>query len=300
MDQGHEDLDQVFSRQAALIARHTFDTPQQLVEILDSATRPPEDEQERVREQQGAARVSCIAYKLDRAPDWKKWTSVLGIRLKGLRALGLISCRTMFVFLYIRMILMWIYIYVSLGASGRVGQIRVSSRRDIDAASYGHCEVQEIRDAEQSGDDIILIAKRFMADSEPFKVTTLMTAEQAATLRRSFAQPDGDWSRRPISDKVKRTIRTKAPLCVQQGAVSVEAAAYLTNWAEGTLQRLHRPQSYQFLAYRAFGQDMPGPTVPWVPARRERHIDLTLREDDEADSASDDAYVPIEDEQQDS
>ena len=164
-------------------------------------------------------------------------------------------------FVYTRM---WIYVYASLGASGRVGQIRVNLRRDIDAASYGHCEVQEIRDAEQSGDDLILIAKRFMADSEPFKVVTLMTAEQAATLRRSFAQPDGDWSRRPISDKVKRTIRTKAPLCVQQGVVSVEAAAYLTNWAEGTLQRLPRPQSYQFLTYRAFGQNMPGPTVPWV------------------------------------
>ena len=88
---GHEDLDQIFSRQAALIARHTFDTPQELVEILDSATRPLEGEQERVREQQGAARMSCIAYKLDRAPDWKKWASVLGIRLKGLRALGMIS-----------------------------------------------------------------------------------------------------------------------------------------------------------------------------------------------------------------
>lgn len=157
--------------------------------------------------------------------------------------------------------------------------------------------MQEIRNAEQSGDDLILLAKRFMADSEPFQVVTLMTAEQAATLRRSFAQPDGDWSRRPISDKVKRSIRTKAPLCVQQGVISVEAAAYLTNWAEGAMQWLPRPQSYQFLTHRAFGQDLPGRIVPWAPAGRERHIDLTVREDDEADSASDDAYAPIEDEQ---
>ncbi|CAK9104005.1 unnamed protein product [Durusdinium trenchii] len=249
---------------AALIARHTFDNPQKLVEILDSATRPAEDEQEQVREQRGAPRINCIAYKLDKAADWKKWTSMLGIRLKGLR---------------------------------RVGQIRISLRRDIDASSYGHCEVQEIRNAEQSGDDLILLAKRFMADSEPFQVVTLMTAEQAATLRRSFAQPDGDWSRRPISDKVKRSIRTKAPLCVQQGVISVEAAAYLTNWAEGAMQWLPRPQSYQFLTHRAFGQDLPGRIVPWAPAGRERHIDLTVREDDEADSASDDAYAPIEDEQ---
>lgn len=38
--QGHEDLDQIFSVQASMISRSEFDTPDQLIDLLDSATRP--------------------------------------------------------------------------------------------------------------------------------------------------------------------------------------------------------------------------------------------------------------------
>eukprot|EP00435_Cladocopium_sp_Y103_P043291 s1803_g12.t1 len=83
--QGHEDIDQCFSVQAALIARHTFDNPTELVQILDGSTRS-EVPAERQRAWQKLGQVHCEAFKLDEAADWKQWVSMLGIRVKGLRA----------------------------------------------------------------------------------------------------------------------------------------------------------------------------------------------------------------------
>ncbi len=57
--------------------------------------------------------------------------------------------------------------------------------------SYGRVFVDEIRGETPSGDDILLLAKKFMADPEPYKIATVLTASQAADIRRSFAQPQG-------------------------------------------------------------------------------------------------------------
>ncbi len=177
-----------------------------------------------------------------------------------------------------------------------MGQIRFSLRKDIDPISYGKVSVDEIRGEPRSGDDILLLAKKFMADPEPYKIATVLTASQAADIRRSFAQPQGVWRRREITQKVRAKIATKVPQCVQQRVLSREAGAYLTSWADGTLPRIPRPRRYAFLTHRICGADPPGPNLGWGPRHRERHIDLSFDVDDEADSASDDAYQPILDE----
>ena len=57
-----------------------------------------------------------------------------------------------------------------------------------------------------------------------------------------------------------------------------------------------RPQRYSFLAHRSGPADGPGETSAWQARGRERHVDLSIAEDDDGDSGSDDAYQPIEDE----
>ena len=141
-----------------------------------------------------------------------------------------------------------------------------------------------------------MLAKRFMADPEPYRVVTVVTAEQAAVLRRSFKQPEGVWRRRPISDKVRKQVKSRAPLCVRNRLISPEAGAYLTNWVDETLERKPRPQRYAFLAHRVCAADAPGHALTWETRARERHVDLKIADED-ADSASDDAYQPIEDDQ---
>ena len=173
--------------------------------------------------------------------------------------------------------------------AGRVGQLRFSLRKDIDPSSYGHCECEELRGQPRSGEDVILIAKKFMASPEPYKVVVLLSAEQCATLRKSICQPSGVASRRPISDKVTSNIKGKVPVLLRNQILHPDAAAYLQNWAGSTLEHLPRPRAYSVLNHR-YDQDpeVGGQTVPWQPKVRERHIDLTLLDDEDRQSDSDD------------
>ena len=168
-------------------------------------------------------------------------------------------------------------------------------RKDIDPASYGRCEVEEIRGNQPDENDIILIAKRFMADPEPYRVITLISAEDAATFRKSVVQPAGVAPRKAISTKVKQKIHGKVQPLMSQGFLSREAAAYLTNWADQTLQLAQRPASYPCLGYRFDSSpDLRGHVVPWLPPRRERHIDLKPDDiHDPDDSGASDDLEPV-------
>lgn len=88
---GHEDLDQVFSIQASLIARNKFNTPEELMQIMDSAARPERpSEAMRKAQKTSAFKVDCECQKLDECAEWQTWVAMLGIRLKGLRRLDLL------------------------------------------------------------------------------------------------------------------------------------------------------------------------------------------------------------------
>jgi hypothetical protein len=84
---GHEDVDQVFGQTAGHIARNEFDTSNDVVELLDSASRPLlSSEQARQRgESSKTARRQAGAEKLDEVADWKIWVARVGIKMKGIR-----------------------------------------------------------------------------------------------------------------------------------------------------------------------------------------------------------------------
>eukprot|EP00435_Cladocopium_sp_Y103_P033901 s2323_g8.t1 len=82
----HEDVDQAFSQQAALISRHEFSTPQELIALMDDSFRPG-SEADALRKEKTQTKVKAMAYKLDEVADWKEWSRALGIRLLGLRIL---------------------------------------------------------------------------------------------------------------------------------------------------------------------------------------------------------------------
>jgi len=184
-----------------------------------------------------------------------------------------------------------------------VGQLRFSLRKDIDPASFGQVQCEELRGQPRSGDDLILIAKKFMASPEPYKVVVLLSAEQCATLRKSFCQPVGVAGRRAISQKVQSNIKGKVGALVRSQILHPDAAAYLTNWATSTLHRIPRPTAYSVLEHRYDDQspDVEGMRVPWEPKRNQRHIDLSVPDDQEAQLSDsddgDDAAEPIDDDQ---
>ena len=85
--QGHEDVDQYFSQIASFLSPHEFSTPDEVVDLLDSSTRP-ETEPEVLRKSAKRIRVTTQCYKLDEVACWQQWVSALGIRLLGLRNLA--------------------------------------------------------------------------------------------------------------------------------------------------------------------------------------------------------------------
>lgn len=137
--------------------------------------------------------------------------------------------------------------HVSLQCLGHVGQLRFCLRQDIDPSSYGSCQVEEVDGRDPHGSDVLLIAKRRMADPEPIRVICLVPAVVCWKIRASLQHPVGDCARRPIGESISKNITVKAPRCYRQGIISSENLAYLTGWIEGSLPRIQRPASYQFL-----------------------------------------------------
>ena len=171
-------------------------------------------------------------------------------------------------------------------------------RKDISPASYGSVEVEEIRGSQPSGDDVLLLVKKFMADTSPIRVVVALSSSQAQSLRQRFAQPQGVSARRAIGAKVKQNITTKVGPCRRQGVLTMEGAAYLTNWVNGALPQKPRPHSYAFLRNRIWGGPLDDHAADWRAIGRVRHIDLTCAAEgteyfSESDSDGDDEAIDL-------
>lgn len=133
-----------------------------------------------------------------------------------------------------------------------------------------------------------------MADSEPFRVICLVSAEFCLSLRSSFQQPVGVADRRAKSEQLVKNLMSKAPACRKQGAITCEAEAYLIGWAQGSWPRIPRPVKYKFLELRRFaivGAGEPNDIV-WTAPRRFQVYTL-LRSGDESDDGDDDAPLEV-------
>lgn len=104
-----------------------------------------------------------------------------------------------------------------------------------------------MRNRNPHGCDVLLIAKKHMADCDPLRVICLASAESCAALRSCVRQPTGNVPRRPIGAKAYQNIMSKVPQCSKQGCITKEAEAYLMSWVEGTQPLIPRPRKYKFL-----------------------------------------------------
>lgn len=141
--------------------------------------------------------------------------------------------------------------------------------------------------------DILLIAKKKMADAEPYCIVVVMSQERASSLEHGFEQPSGVAARRPISEQVHKNISSIAPRCLKQGIINNDAFSYLMSWSRGELSRLQRPFSYVHLQNRCAVPFQPQLETPsWTPPARIKHVDLSFVGDDE-DSDDDVEHVEV-------
>ena len=181
--------------------------------------------------------------------------------------------------------------------SGHVGQLRFCLRMDADPSSFGNCQVEEIPGYEPHGSDVLLFVKRFMADSDPFRVVALVPALVCKNLRLAFQQPVGNCARRPIAEAVRKNIQSIAPQCAKQKIISPDALSYLLSWVDGELQLVPRPRAYPFMNLRRHDiRSLPEPVdgrQRWQGPRRFRV--LNFARDAESDGDSDEGAVALED-----
>ncbi|CAK9095098.1 Modification methylase HaeII (M.HaeII) (Cytosine-specific methyltransferase HaeII), partial [Durusdinium trenchii] len=134
MVDGHEDLDQAFSQQAALLSRHEFSTPEDVMALLDMSHRP-ENQAELLRKTAKKFTVETNSLKLD---------------------------------------------------------------QDIDPASYGACQPEEIPGYQPHGADVMLLVKRLMADTSPVRVICIQMKFMCENTRYKQKFLSGAWPDCPV------------------------------------------------------------------------------------------------------
>ena len=131
-----------------------------------------------------------------------------------------------------------------------VGSVRFCRRSDVDGSSFGYCTLEEIHGSQPAPGDIIMMVKASMADANPYRCCTVMTAIEASALRIGAQQPRGVAERRVIANNVVRNLETYAPRCREQGIISRRAESYLLDWTAGRLAKEPRPTRYSIINYR--------------------------------------------------
>lgn len=182
---------------------------------------------------------------------------------------------------------------------GHVGQLRFCLRMDCDPSSFGRCQVEELSGHVPHGSDVLVFIKKWMADPEPVRVICLVPARVCLELRNAFQQPVGNQNRRAIGEQVRQNIQTYAPQCCRQKSIHPDALAYLTQWVDGTLQKVPRPTSFAYLNLRRYGiQGLDAPRMgrTWSKPNRFRTIHCLPASRSECDGESEDdgAAGPLE------
>ena len=162
-------------------------------------------------------------------------------------------------------------------SQGNVHYIRFCRRCDLDPSNIGPSGVEETSKTLHAphGDDVLMVAKKWMGDSESFFATVMVSADDATAIRLGFEQPQGIAERRSIPQTVVKNIGRFAPRCASQNIISLDASTYLLAWSGGSLPSISRPTQYSFLNYRQPTCDMPGiAPMAWRAHGRQRHVNL--------------------------
>ena len=256
----HDDVDQVFGQVARLLMGKACQSAAEMINILeqciDNGNQP---------EQSGRLRGSvAVASKLDQVSCWKQFVSQAGLSFKGLR---------------------------------NVHYMRFSSRKDLGADVLDNVHhLEELGGRwEPHSDDVFLITKKWLSDTEVQRAIAVVPASVAQQIRTGYQPPAGLARRRAIGEQVQQNLLKRVPICQRSGEVTNEGARYLLGWCQGILPQKTKPATYTFLSHR-WSQEMSLENhVPgrWTQPRRVRHFDLSLNGDANAGSDSEESDGPV-------
>ena len=250
----HEDIDQAFGQISRILQGKKISTPCEMIAMLNDLMGAERD---------GRIRGSrACALKVDETCCWKAFCKQAGVSFKGMR---------------------------------RVHYMRFCARKDLGTDVLDHVlRLEEIgRGCLPHPGDIMLVTKRWLADTEVQRAIAVVPAAAVEQIRAGFHPPGGLAPRRVIREQIRKNIERGVPPVTRTGEMTQEGAHYLLQWSQGALPRCPRPEQYSILNYR-YSPELRRPHAPgtWTLPRRIRHFDLALDQEGDADlsneSGSDD------------
>ena len=162
-------------------------------------------------------------------------------------------------------------------------------------------EIEELRGvppADRNGEDIFLVTKQWLADTEIARVIYVMSASTAQQIRVGCSSPAGLAERRRISDGVRSNINRYATRSLNKGTLSKDSGQYLLKWVNGALPCFPKPESYPILSYRYIRELQAEARHPgtWMTPARRRNFDVTIGPADgnlTSDSDEDEVDLPL-------
>ena len=259
----HEDVDQAFGQISRLLAGKTLMSDQEVLSLLNECFRSAAEPGEKSGRLRGA---NADAVKLDQTALWKEFVRQTSLNFKGLR---------------------------------HVHYFKFTLRKDL-----GSNILDNILNLEEFGrgrlpheDDVFLVTKRWLADSEVLRAMVVVPAAVATQIRLGYHPPAGVADRRAITEQVSRNISKRVPKLARSGKLTGAGANYLLKWSTCVLPHEPRPTSYCILNHR-YDREMrneiyhPG---SWLRPHRVRHFDLSAQPDpDAAGSESSDSDGAVE------
>lgn len=260
----HEDVDQIFGQLSRLLQGKSVTTADAMVDLLNKVTK----RQGTSTTSEGSMlKTTCVAYKLDVITCWKDFVSQTGVLLRGMR---------------------------------HVHYLKFCERRDMGSDILDNVsEIEELKGKqyEKHPEDIFLITKRWLADTEMARVVCVMPAGVARDIRLGYHLPTGEADRRVISEGLKKNIFRYATKGQRSGTLSAESAGYLLHWVRGTLPKHPKPAAYPILDYSFAPASQREPARPgtWNTPLRRKIFDVSLVQEDQDlnESSSDEGEVDL-------
>ncbi len=233
----HGPLDGTFGQLCVKLSFAEWDDDQECVQLLNRLlTNLGVDK---------GSRLGAMAYKLDETADWEEWWNQVPAHFSNLCGPEAPN-------------------YFRVCRRGDIGLLDMHSHLGKDELA---CEVDHNFDdgTVPCGEDIMVVIKPRISSMRVTQVAEVMPAKSLRLLTR-IAQPRGIGARRHLSMKTREDIVHHAEKVFAAHAISQKARDYLVKWAEGTLARAPRPESYAFLQHRwaAHGQQ-PNTNAPPIP-----------------------------------
>jgi hypothetical protein len=210
----HGPLDATFGQCCVKMANAEFDTPSQVVDLLQDFLDNSQFEH--------LANENKQAYKLDESANWENWWNQIPLQMSDLTG------------------------------PNAPHLFHVCQRRDLGADDVNGTATKWVGAPEPHLDDVVLAVKSRLSSICAHQVALILPAVELNQLQNNILkQPVGIFPRRSFSDQLRVQIVRTAESVFDQGSLNQAAFDYLKAWGSSTARREPRPQSYTFLNHKA-------------------------------------------------